>query len=77
MVYLLAGFSKITQAVVLPLGTVDLCFHSGRDTAAEHPDFGAFAHESVAEEQTKLSFLGVGVIQKLGKQQMRCGAMGI
>ena len=50
MVYLLAGFSKITQAVIFPLGTVDLCFHSGRDTAAKHPDLRAFAHDGIPEE---------------------------
>ena len=39
---------------------------------SKDPDLRAFAHEGVAEEQTKLPFLGVGIMQKLWKQQMRC-----
>ena len=42
--YLLASIGEVTQAVVLPLGSADFCFHACGDAVTKDPHFAALAH---------------------------------
>ena len=72
MLNLLKILSEIAQAVILPLGSFDFCFHAGRDMTSKDPDLRTLAHDGISEEKTEFTFLLVGIIQKLWKQQVRC-----
>ena len=50
--YLLASIGEVTQAVVLPLGSADFCFHAGGDAVTKDPHLAALAHQGISEEQS-------------------------
>lgn len=50
--YLLASIGEVAQAVVLPFGSANFCFHAGGDAVAKDPHLAALAHQGISEEQS-------------------------
>ena len=72
MLNLLKILSEVAQAVILPLGSFDFCFHAGRDMTSKDPDLRTLAHDGISEKKTEFTLLLVAIIQKLWKQQVWC-----
>lgn len=61
---------KISDTVILPFGSSDLGSHTGRNALSENPHLAAFAHNGIAEEQSKFPFTRISIIHELRKEQM-------